>query len=217
MARKPDGTSQPSDSCCQSGGDMSPWIRKAKFTLVFLVAIVWLGSLVACCGVIACRPPVAGPCNIQTLMVAETVFPDGWRPQDDANARYAPARFGIEKIGNSYLAPDLVAVQDVYRAASAGKAREGYTDFMFDFVRREEETDWSLPPELQYHSQIADQYRLECTALRSGGGEHCLFIAQYDVFLTEFHTYMSPEMMTYGDLEHVLQDIDRRMAQCLGR
>ena len=128
------------------------------------------------------------------------VFPDGWLPQGDARARDATVRFGIEKIGNCLVAPGVVACHDVYRAASAGKARTGYTDFMLDFDYLEEETGWSLPPELRYHSQIADQYRLECTAWRSGGYERCQFIAQYDVYLVEFHTYMSPEMMTYGDL-----------------
>jgi len=196
---------------------MSLRIRKAKLPLFLLVAVACLGGLVICCCVIICRPPAAGPCDIHTLMVTEAAFPDGWQAQGDASARVAPVRFGIERIGNCLGAPGALACHDVYRAASAGKARKGYPDFMLDFDYREEETGWSLPPELRYHSQIADQYRLECTAWRGGGYERCRFIAQYDVYLVEFHTYMSPEMMTYGDLEHVLQDIDRRMAACLGR
>jgi hypothetical protein len=32
-----------------------------------------------------------------------------------------------------------------------------------------------------------------------------------------FQTAMSPDMMTYENLERILQDIDQRMARCLDR
>jgi len=40
-------------------------------------------------------------------------------------------------------------------------------------------------------------------------------IGQYDEYFVIFNTYMSPDFMTYEDLERVLRAIDERMAHYL--
>jgi hypothetical protein len=184
----------------------------------FLVTMILLGTMTSCCGVFICEPPPVGPCDIETLLVNEALLPKGWKEQGPPRSVEATVRFGVEKLGTSFSTPTRgVAIQDVYRATDARAAVVGYKDFMSFFSLREEETEWVLPVGLVYRSPVADQSRLGCSTNRSSGVERCQFIGQYDVYLVKFHTYMSSDMMTYQDLERILRDIDRRMAECLGR
>jgi hypothetical protein len=180
--------------------------------------MVLSAGTIGCCGVFICRPPPAAPCDIETLLVEETVLREGWEESGPPRSAEATVRFGIEKIGTGFSTPrDGVAIQGVYRAEDASAAASGYQDFMSFFSLREDETEWFLPSELTYGGLGADRSRLGCSTHRTNGVERCQFIAQYGVYLVRFHTYMSPDMMTYEDLERILQDIDRRMAKCLGQ
>jgi hypothetical protein len=181
-----------------------------------LVAVILLGTMTGCCGVIICQPPPAAPCDIGTLVIDEVIFPEGWEQQGSPRTRAAPARFGIERLGTTFSTPTSgVAVYGVYRAIDLRTAAAGYKDFMSYFSLDEGETEWSLPVDLAYRSPVADQSRLGCSTNRTSDVERCQFIGQYGVYLVRFHTYVSPDMMTYKDLELILQDIDRRMTECL--
>jgi hypothetical protein len=190
-----------------------------RFGLDFLlVTMALLTSLSGCCGVILCVPPPTAPCEIETLLIDESVFPEGWEQLGLPRSKRATVSFGVEKSGIGFSTPTRgVAGHDVYRAVSARAAAAGYRDFMSDFLVREGETEWTLPAEISYRSQVADQFRLGCSTHIAGGVQCCQFIGQYGVYLVRFHTYMSPDMMTYEDLEYILQDIDQRMAGCLDR
>jgi hypothetical protein len=91
----------------------------------------------------------------------------------------------------------------------------GYDDFMSFFSVREGETEWTLPADTSYSGQVADQFRLGCSTDIASSVESCQFVGQYDVYLVRLHTHMSVDMMTYEDLERILGEIDRRMANCL--
>lgn len=185
---------------------------------LLLVAVALFIGTSGCCGVLLCVPPPAAPCAIETLLVSETVFPERWEQQGLPDSRGAPASFGVERIGIGFSTSTRGgAVQAVYRAFDTRTAAAGYHDFMSYFSVRERETEWTLPAELTYHSQIADQFRLGCSTHSASGVQRCQFIGQYNVYLVVFHTYMSSDLMTYEDFEHILQDIDRRMAECLDR
>lgn len=171
-----------------------------------------------CCSVVTCVPPPDAPCSIETLLVDEAAFPKGWEQQGVPDSRGAPASFGVERIGIGFSTLTRgVAVQHVYRAFNTHTAVAGYHSFMSYFSVREEETEWILPTELVHSSQVADQYRLGCSTHRTSGIQLCQFVGQYGPYLVRFHTYMSSDMMTYKQFEHILQDIDRRMANCLKR
>jgi hypothetical protein len=183
-----------------------------------LTIVVLLVGISGCCGVLLCASPPAALCEIETLLVDEAVFPEGWTQQGIPDSRGAPASFGVERIGIGFSTRIRgVAGQAVYRAFDIRAAVAGYRDFMSYFSVREGETEWSLPTEFTWRSQIADQFRLGCSTHRSSGVQRCQFIGQYDVYLVRFHTYMSSDLMTYEDLECILQDIDLRMAECLDR
>lgn len=108
-----------------------------------------------------------------------------------------------------------MAIQDVYRAIDARAAAAGYNDFMSYFSLDEGETEWILPEGFACKSPVADQFRLGCSSYHPGDVERCQFNGQFGVYLVRFHTCMSLDMMTYNDLEFILQDMDQRMTECL--
>lgn len=179
-----------------------------------LVAILIVSTTAVCCGVIFCHPPPAPPCDIESLLITESLFPTGWE-EEMSPFHDAPARFGVERIGKEFLSSGPVAIQDIYRAADASTAAAGYEDFQSDFTVRDDQSDWIVPEGLSYNSSIADQFRVACAVRYPIPEEVCQFIGQYGVYVVRFHTHMSPELMTYQDLERILLDIDRRMAECL--
>ena len=190
---------------------------KAGLQFLLVIAVLLVG-ISGSCGVPICRPPPAAPCDIEVLLVNEAVLPEGWEQQGLPRSKDAPVSFGVEKIGTVFSTRTRgVVIHHVYRAFDTRAAVAGYKDFMSFFAAREEETEWSLPAELTYHSQVADRFRLGCSTHRPSGVQRCQFIGQYDVYLVRFHTYMSSDLMTYADFERILQGIDQRMAECLDK
>jgi len=190
-------------------------ILRAGWFLLAMVALM-LGNS-GCCGVITCVPPPAAPCLIEMLLIDESAVPGEWKEQGTRSARGAPVQFGVERIGTVFSTPIYGGGgQEVYRAWDKHEASRGYHDFMSYFSVREEETEWQIPPEITYHSQVADQSRLGCSTHLPSGVQRCQFIAQYEAYIVRFDTDMS-EVMTYAGFERILWDIDRRMAECLER
>lgn len=184
-----------------------------RFLLTTAVLVV---GVVGCCGAIVWKTPPAPPCDIETLIVQEGLFPEGWQRLGEPRAEDAPSLLGVEKIGTAFSTPARGgAIQDVYRTFDTRAAVSGYEKLLSHFSVRSEETEWTLPEALDYHGSTADQFRLGCSTWLPTNVESCQFLGQYGVYLVRFHTLMSPDMMTYEDLEHILQDIDRRMAECL--
>jgi len=108
-------------------------------------------------------------------------------------------------------------LQHIYRARDEREASKEYHDFVRAFFSvRDNEMEWQIPPEITYRSQVADQDHLGCSTHLPSGVQRCQFIAQYEVYIVRFDADMS-EVMTYTDFERILQDIDRRMSECLDR
>ncbi|MBI3958219.1 MAG: hypothetical protein HY328_05370 [Chloroflexi bacterium] len=73
-------------------------------------------------------------------------------------------------------------------------------------------------PNIGYTGGSADAFRLACAERDSGNRYRvCSSLAQYDRFLSEFFTWVSPKYMTDEDLFQVLQAIDRDMTQCIDK
>lgn len=181
---------------------------------VLIVATLLVSATTSCCGVVLEGPPPPAPCGIESLLVTESLFPTGWK-EESARVEDAPARFGVEKIGKGFSSAEPLAIHQVYRATDASAAARGYEDFQSDFASRDDQSDWIVPGGLSYKSSIADEFRVGCAVRYPSKQERCLFIGHYGVYVVRFHTHMSPELMTYQDLERILLDIDRRMAECL--
>jgi len=186
-----------------------------QFTLATAILLVGI----PCCSVgLTLRPPPTAPCEIETLLVDESVLPMAWEQQGPPRAKSAPVRFGVERIGTVFSTPTFGGgLQHIYRARDKREATKGYHDFVGDFFStRDTETEWEIPPEITFRSQVADQDHLGCSTHIRSSVRRCQFIAQYEVYIVRFDADMS-EVMTYAGFERILQDIDSRMTQCLNR
>ena len=162
-----------------------------------LISVLLLVGTSGCCVSIREREIPDAPCDIETLIVGDEVFPQGWEQQGLPDSGGAPVSFGVERIGVDFSTPNRgVATLQVYRALDAQAAFRGFDDFLSGFSPRAGETEWIEPSELAFQSQTADQFRLGCSIQLDSNTRMCLFIGQYGVYLVRFHTYMSEDLMT---------------------
>ncbi|MGB9873183.1 MAG: hypothetical protein ACPLYD_16195 [Anaerolineae bacterium] len=143
-------------------------------------------------------------------MIDEAAFPPGWKasdagPQPPANAPLDHYH-SIERIELFFYTHNGVAFQEVHRFASVREAvREFKRQKSISFPK-----DWVVPAELPYQSPSVDQFYLACGI--EGSIQMCRAIWQYKEYFVRFNTHMSPELMSYADLERVLKTIDERLA-----
>lgn len=151
-------------------------------------------------------------------MIDGALFPKGWSQAGSPSQRGAPVRWGVDKLGVSFVTQENgVANQFVHQGRNPEHTEEGYLDLVTSwFDSREDATDWYIPPEFNYKSTIADRYRFGCRTYKPSGVESCQLVGQYGVYITRFHTFISP-IMTYNDLECIFQAIDNKMAQCIDK
>lgn len=170
------------------------------------------------CSIREREPIIPPPCPIEDLIVDISSFPAGWTQNSPPRERNAPIRWGVDKRGVSFSTQEYGgAIQDVYRGRNLDDAGKGYFNLSESWFRlREAEGDWYIPSEFSYESIIADHYRFGCSIHKPSGFQTCQMAAQYGVYVTRFYTGMSP-LMTYSDLERILQAIDNKMGQCLGK
>jgi hypothetical protein len=179
------------------------------------VAAVVLFACVLCC-VAFTGPPPPAPCEIESLLIDDTLLPEGWVEDGPPSPEGAPHSFGVERIGTSYYSFNRGGARhSVYRAFNARQAAAGYRDFQSDFKMLGSGVEWSPLTEVGYESAVADQCHLACTRNILSGWEDCMLVAQYDVYVVELSVDIVEGGMTRADLEAVLADIDRRMAACL--
>ncbi len=77
-------------------------------------------------------------------------------------------------------------------------------------------TPWQPPQELPYTSAVANQFYFACHESSINGIRTvCQAMGQYGNYLVIFHTHVTPEYMTYADIEAILLIIDARMAEYL--
>lgn len=187
--------------------------RISSVGLIILLVLL-VGST---CGVN--EPITLPPCPIETLMIDKSYLPEEmlWY-QEIPSRRGAPVRWGVDKLGVGFSSQKNGGViQDVYRGENFDQAEDGYFDLVTSwFDSREDETDWYIPSMFNYESVIADHFRFGCRTHKPSGVESCQMVGQYGIYVTRFRADIS-SIMTYEDLEHILQTIDDKMAQCLGK
>lgn len=194
--------------------------RLTLWQLVFLGCI--LCSLI--CGLMYCccppRHPPERDFEIEELLLDVSAFPVGWSA--DAEGPRAPAKAplgglkSIERTELFFYVRGGGAVEEIHRFQSTGDAiQEFERQLGIAFFVGKYDTPWIIPLALPYQSPIADQFHFACS--EQGSISMCRMIGRYEEYLVKFNTHMSPDFMTYEDLECVLQAIDERMAQYLGK
>lgn len=193
------------------------------FLIVALLLLIPVGFRCGGWYLTALTPPPP-PCPIESLIVDSTVLPE----QLDSSGTMEPAdRFGVEFIRfsahNSHNYSFGGVTQTIYREWTEQEAERGYNDFAEayfypkrNFFCHDEVVEWEIPLELSYRSDVADRARLGCMVGCTTDPKVCQYIAQYDMYVIWFYAQMS-EVITYTEFEHILQEIDSRMAECLNR
>jgi hypothetical protein len=172
-------------------------------------------TLLACaCILLGCRS--CGYPPIEDLLIDESAFPPGWSASTSGPKPIARAPLGgtesVESIELFFYAYGGGAVESIRRFESAqGAADEFKRQSGIVFRNGEFNTPWATPPELAYQSPLADQFYCACSTYEGEPWPSCACIARYGVYFIHFNTHMLPSLMTYTDLENVLQAIDERM------
>ena len=157
------------------------------------------------------------PVDIYDLLMDVSDFPqEGWnqgvgpapkpeRERGEAEAIYAEFwHASFERgIGGTW--------HDVYRYRNEVEA--GANFLRHGFLNRHIITSWSRPKQWSYDSPIADRYKFACAEVDIFGHScwTCQVVAQYDEYISVFHTRLSQDYMTLEDLERILVAIDERM------
>lgn len=213
--------------------ERSGWQRFLFGGVVFVVAL----CLLACVGCMLLgnalrETPPEREFAIEELFIDASAFPSGWKadpagPQVDTGQ--APLGGGPMSIQQRVLffyaegtvkGKSIGAYEQIYRVASIKIAtKEFERQVTVWFPRGKYWTPWERPTEVIFESSIADQFHIACAYDTAPPVfiEECSFLGQYEEYLVWFSTDMSPDYMTYEDLEHVLQAIDERMAHYLGK
>lgn len=164
--------------------------------------------------------------RIEELLIDESVFPEGWKVDPAGPSAPAKAPLGglksIERTSLHFYIWGVsgeqiwsgVAGEQIHRFWSVNDAVEEFERQMgLAFAVGKYDTPWVVPAELPYQSSAADRVFFACSV--HGSIPMCRMIGQYDEYFVIFNTHMSPDFMTYEDLERVLQAIDERMAHYL--
>lgn len=170
------------------------------------------------------------PVDMYDLMLDVGAFPQGWDmcigpapPPEHVESERGEREFlyvgfcpeGFEQ-GIDGAEHDVFRYRNELDAAIAL-----YSDFSrHEFSNRYTRTPWRVPGEWAYESQAADRFKFACGELEPFDLGRllwkCRAVSQYDEYISVFSTTLSPEYMTFGDLERILAAIDERMAFYLG-
>lgn len=173
-------------------------------------------ALLAIVGLLAtaCRLPANTTIDLSPLFVEIDQFPEGWSdPYGISVASQGPlgsAKYQF-RMNINYQAPNNGAYQDVRLFRNPSEASEEFsrqTQLLF----REEFKTWHPTTEIDFHSAIAEQYRLECA--KDGVDMLCTWVAQYSMLVVSFSARVG-STLTYAEFSTLLQSIDLRFESYL--
>lgn len=152
-------------------------------------------------------------------------LPRGWLPSFGPGLISTPDKIlpGRPKaqaaVGFSHSNSNAVVNHQILSYADAKQAERRYQQ-QSPFFSSGTLTPWTKPEELHNASLAADQFQLACAKIDGGSDQEtielCIAHARYGDVLSTFSTWVSPDYMTYADLEHILAAIDEHMASCAG-
>jgi len=198
---------------------MAQLIKGASLETRLLTSLVLSLILVSCCRATPYTTAVPR-LTPEQLLVDISAFPVGWYVD-------VPPYVSDNEIGQlddrwvtfrwRPLGP--LATQEVYCYRREKRATVEYERQMREqFFNAERLTPWESPTQPPYVSRVADQFRLACANFRdypSGQFTLCVAMAQYNECLSIFGTQVSPEYMTFENLEKVLVAIDSQAETAL--
>jgi hypothetical protein len=177
-------------------------------------------ALLTCITLFACQSWNYPP--IENLLLDESVFPSGWSTSTDGagtipRAPWTGSTNVVENVELYFYAHEGGALERIWRLASSEGASQAFESQVGSVFRDGEfNTPWMVPAEFSYSSPTADRYHFACATFEGQRIPGCAYVAQYKTYVVYFQTSMPPDLMTYVDLENVLQAIDERFALYVG-
>ena len=148
-------------------------------------------------------PPIASPPASAFLLEAD-VFPKGWvpSPEDEKGEIVAGRDFHLPTVaGHAY--------QEIHRRPNDWLASEKYKVYLEGEINVRK---FAPPPEITFHSKIADEYYFACGVDRIPS---CGMVARYHNYFVFFYfdlfTKEQPEGLTYAEIEHVLEAFEAKV------
>lgn len=151
--------------------------------------------------------------RIQVLFLAASDF-----PLPILKEREFPGllRGSQEHMARSYYGKDeFHANHEIWRYATIQQATN-----QFDWLREGEFRiflDGAIRESVDYVSPIANKFYADCQSLSARGYRRCAALGQYDEYVGFFDSQISPEFISEADFISLLEKIDQRMAQSLGK
>lgn len=143
--------------------------------------------------------------SLQEMLLDMSALPEGWSSAEPSqNNEYG--RGGVEHCEISFYVLNGSAYEEIYRYGSETEAKQDYNYFMDIFFW---EHSPNLPPP-RIESKVADEFYVACAVLTDT--PMCKVLARYGSFIVHFNTHLSPEFMTYSDLEAIINAIDDKMS-----
>ncbi|HIE55424.1 MAG TPA: hypothetical protein EYP90_09635 [Chromatiaceae bacterium] len=184
-----------------------------KRSVLFIIGLLLLVS----CTATSSRPkidPAKLLINLADMpadwyIVSQGDLPDNYRQQGGADIE-----FNVNNPQVLYVAAHRV--YEYKNERQAAREFEKQLPHRFNSNSIASRTPWRPPQELPYISTVAEQFYFAC---HEGSINRistiCQAMGQYENYLVIFHTHVTPEYMTYADIESILLIIDARMAEYL--
>lgn len=165
--------------------------------------------------------------KVKDLLIDESAFPSGWQANALGPAGTGPApMIGLRRAREetSLGFSPITDTSKIGTTTGAGQFIDRYYTFgqAISNYQLEKEAairptlvfpSWEVPENIHYDSKIADEFYFACT--KKERISKCTAVARYGEYVTKFNVTMTPEVMSYKDLEKVFKAIDERMVKYL--
>lgn len=200
-------------------------MKEFRRYIVFVVTGLFLSILIGCAT--SSPTPILSPSlpavALRQLLVDTSALPGDWYvergPQEYPEQRGQENSLYVGFGTKTFESPMFHIVLQYKNSEYASKKYRQYLPAEFGNAFRI--TPWKVPAELNYQSDIADQFQFACADFQNASATSktyslCVAMGQYGRYVSVFSTYISQDVMNYADLEKVLRTIDERMASFNG-
>ena len=187
-------------------------------------------ALVTSCGVLSPATPTALPgwrSSVSELFVDDSVFPEGWRTDFPEDTVTDPT---INHIGRSWGRRGIsgTVTQAIWRAYTVADAQRKYNELRTSQFHPKRTLppyelflEFEPPDEIDFQSQVADEFYLACGWWTSA---YCEVVARYHNYVVDIRLDLEAEYaghtshgLTYAEIETVVTAMDTKFAEAMAQ
>lgn len=180
-------------------------MKKPKYIWVSGIAVFLFAT---CFFLVFGLPPYKPPkrnCPLNSTIVSPQSFPIGTLAEPLVKIDQ-PSR---DSIGRTFNLEGGVTINDTLRFSNSRLAREKFDSAQRVLINK----GWQVPPEINFVSQIADDFFYACG--QTYFGTRCEANGLYEEYYILLSAHMHEDGVTNELFEELLVEIDKRMMQCL--